>query len=150
MRVCLSLLAAVFLAAPAAAQESFKQVWVTQSGSGDLVRGTMVELSRESLVLLTPDNRRVEMPIDSVLRIEARGDSLKNGAAIGAAVMGGLTAIGCAATGEVAYCARAAAFNLGFGALLGAGIDAMNSGRSTLYKRTAPAKTANVAFKVRW
>src|SRR5688572_26436911 len=100
MRICLTLLAAVFLAAPASAQETFKQVWVTQSDSGDVVRGRMVELSRESLVLLTADNRRVEMPIDRVLRIEARGDSLKNGAAIGAGVMVGLTLLGCAGLGD--------------------------------------------------
>ena len=149
MRICLTLLAAVFLAVPVAAQDTFKQVWVTQSDSGDVVRGKIVELSRDSLVLLTPDNRRVMMPIDSVLRIEGHGDSLKNGAGIGAAIMGGLTLLGCTATGA-AFCARAAAFNIGFGALLGAGIDALNGGRSTLYKREAPAKSASVGFKLRW
>lgn len=151
MRMCLSLLVAVFLAAPVSAQETFKQVWVTQSDSGDVVRGRLVELSRASLVLLTPDNRRVEMPIDSVLRIEARGDSLKNGAAIGAGVMAGLTLVGCAGLVDGGgYCARAAAINTVFGAVLGAGIDAMNGGRSTLYKREPPAKVTSVAFRVRW
>lgn len=151
MRICLTLLAAVFLAAPVAAQETFKQVWVTQSDSGDVVRGRMVELSRESLVLLTPDNRRVTMPIDSVLRIEGHGDSLKNGAGYGAAVMAGLTLLGCAGIGnEGGFCARAVALNTVFGAVLGVGIDAMNGGRSTLYKREAPAKSMSVAFKMRW
>jgi len=65
------------LASPASAQDTFKQVWVTQSDSGEVLRGRIVELSRESLAILTPDNRRVEMPLDRVLRIEARGDSLK-------------------------------------------------------------------------
>jgi len=151
MRICFSLLVAVLLAAPVSAQETFKQVWVTQSDSGDVVRGRLVELSRESLVLLTPDNRRVEMPIGSVLRIEARGDSLKNGAAIGAGVMAGLTLLGCAGLGDAGgYCARAAAINTVFGAVLGVGIDAMNGGRSTLYKKEAPAKSASVGFKFRW
>jgi hypothetical protein len=151
MRICLPLLVAVLLAVPAAAQETFKQVWVTQSDSGDVVRGRMVELSRESLVLLTADNRRVEMPIDRVLRIEVRGDSLKNGAAIGAGVMVGLTLLGCAGLGDGGgYCARAAAINTVFGAVIGVGIDALNGGRSTLYKRTAPGKSAGVAFKLNW
>ena len=151
MRICLPLLVAVLLAAPVSAQETFKQVWVTQSDSGDVVRGRLVELSPESLVLLTPDNRRVEMPIGSVLRIEARGDSLKNGAAIGAGVMAGLTLLGCAGLADGGgYCVRAAAINTVFGAVLGVGLDAMNGGRSTLYKKAAPAKTASVGFRVRW
>ena len=150
MRICLTLLVALFLAAPVSAQETFKQVWVTHSDSGEVVRGRLLELSRESLVLLTPDKRRVEMPIDSVLRIEGHGDSLKNGAGIGAAIMGGLTLLGCVAGGDGAFCARAAAINIGFGALLGAGIDALNGGRSTLYKREAPAKSASVGLKLGW
>src|SRR3954465_6258037 len=83
------------LASPASAQDTFKQVWVTQSESGEILRGRIVQLSQESLAILTPDNRRVEMPLDRVLRIEARGDSLKNGAAIGAAVLGGRSLLGC-------------------------------------------------------
>ena len=151
MRMCLSLVVAVLLAAPVSAQETFKEVWVTQSDSGDVVRGRLVDLSRESLVLLTPDNRRVEMPIDSVLRIEARGDSLKNGAAIGAGVMAGLTLIGCAGLGDGGgYCVRAAAINTLFGAVMGVGFDAMNGGRSTLYKKAPPAKSAAVGFRMRW
>lgn len=150
MRICVSLLAVLFLAGPASAQESFKQVWVTQSESGGVVRGRMVELSRESLVLLTPDNRRVAMPIDNVLRIEARGDSLKNGAGIGAAIMGGLSLLACQAARDARFCAQMAVTNIGLGALIGAGVDALNGGRSTLYEKTAPAKTAGVAFKWKW
>ena len=91
------------------------------------------------------------MPIDSVLRIEAQGDSLKNGAAIGAGVMAGLTLLGCAGLGDGGgYCARAAVMNTLFGAVIGVGIDALNGGRSTLYKKAAPAKTVGVAFKLKW
>jgi hypothetical protein len=91
------------------------------------------------------------VPIGSVLRIEARGDSLKNGAAIGAGVMAGLTLLGCAGLGDGGgYCVRAAAINTAFGAVLGVGIDALNGGRSTLYKKEAPAKSMGVSFKMRW
>lgn len=150
MRICLTLLVVLFLTAPASAQEAFKQVWVTQSDSGSVVRGRMVELSPESLTVLTSDSRRVAMPIDKVLRIEAHGDSLKNGAGIGAAIMGGLSLLGCAAASDVGFCTRMSLFNVGFGALIGAGVDALNGGRSTLYEKAAPAKTAGVAFKLKW
>ena len=63
-----------------------KQVWITQADSGDIVQGRLVSLSPDSLALLTPDNRRVDIPLDRVLRVETGGDSLKNGAAIGALV----------------------------------------------------------------
>ncbi len=123
------------LAAPAAAQDPFKQVWITQSNSGEIVRGRIVDLSKDSLSVLTSDNRRIEMPIERVLRIEARGDSLKNGAAIGAGIMAGVTALSCASWGAGAECIPMAAVEAGLGALIGAGIDALNSGRTAIYIR---------------
>src|SRR6185436_17892998 len=95
MRALASIMIVLALAAPAAAQDTFKQVWVTQSSSGEVVHGRIVDLSPESLTILTADNRRVDMPLDRVLRIEARGDSLKNGAVIGALVLGTLVALAC-------------------------------------------------------
>jgi hypothetical protein len=153
MRICVMLVAALLLSVPASAQDTFKQVWVTQADSGDVIRGRIVDLSADSFAILTPDNRRVEMKLDRVLRIEAQGDSLKNGALIGAGVMLGLTALGCAGLGGGNYCARAAALNTTFGAMIGVGIDALNGGRSTLYKRAAAVKAApalTVGFKMRW
>lgn len=147
------------LAAPAGAQDSFKQVWVTQSDSGEIVRGRLVELSRESLSILTPDNRRVEMPIERVLRIEARGDSLRNGAAIGAGVMAGITALSCASWGAEAECIPMVLVESGLGALIGAGIDALNAGRTAIYIRPGTGvargvggngKSAAIGFRVRF
>jgi len=146
----MALVSAVLLcAAPVAAQETFKQVWVTQADSGEVIRGRIVELSRESMALLTPDNRRVELPIDRVLRIETRGDSLKNGAAIGAAVMGGMVLLACHESG----CLPFVATDVAVGAVLGAGIDALNGGRTAIYIRPATAATsrkAAVQFKLRF
>ena len=153
MRIASSLCLALVLASPAAAaQERFKDVWVTQSDSGEVVRGRLVELSGESLAILTPDERRIEMPIGRVLRIEASGDSVKNGAAIGAGVMGTLMVLACSSSAPASQCARAVPFQLTLGALIGAGIDALNGGRSTLYSRPrAPAgKAANVAIRLRF
>ncbi len=150
MRHCAWVLIGLALAAPAAAQDSSRQVWVTQSGSGEIVSGRIVDLSAESLTLLTADQRRVEVPIDRLLRIETRGDSLKNGAAIGALIAGGLVALGCGQAGGGGACVTATVLDAGLGALIGAGVDALNGGRSTLYSRPAgtPAgRTAAVHLK---
>ena len=155
------LMASLLLAGPAAAQEKLQQVFVTQSDSGEVLRGRLVTLSPASLALLTGDNRRVEIPLDRVLRVETHGgDSLKNGAAIGAAVFGGLVLATCASWGGGGECIAAGVFDAGLGALVGAGIDAM-VGRSAIYSRPAAAtaskgatgdrgKAASIGFRVRF
>jgi len=154
------LIAVLLVAAPASAQGKLKQVWITQADSGDVVQGSLVSLSRESLAMLTPDNRRVEIPLDRVLRIETTGDSLKNGAAIGAMVLGGLVGATCASWGGGGECVAAALVDGGLGALVGAGIDALNPGRTAIYSRPAPTaaskngsgdgKKASIGFKIRF
>jgi hypothetical protein len=141
-------LALFLLPAPAHAQvprqQTREEVIVTQSTTGEEIRGQIVEFSSTTLALLA-NGRRIEVPIDRVLRIEARTDSVKNGALIGAAVMGGLAALGCASVsgpGDRAVCAWGAAVNLGFGALAGAGIDALHKGRSTIYSKPSPIAMA--------
>src|SRR4051812_34894938 len=154
MRVVASVLVVLALSAPASAQDSFKQVWVTQSDSGEVVRGRMVNLSPQSLTLLTSDNRRVDLPLDAVLRIEAKGDSLKNGALIGAAVFGGLMVLECQGLSRGSQCVTGIVLDAGLGALIGAGIHAMNGGRTTLYSRPAAAPRtapgAGVQFRLRF
>jgi len=153
MRIAITVCVALVLASPAAAQERFKDVWVTQSDSGDIVRGRIVELSGESLSILTPDNRRVDLPMARILRIEAQGDSLKNGAIIGAAVLGGLSFAACQGASGGGQCATVLLFNTAFGGLMGAGLDALNGGRSTLYSRpaaTSPGKAAGAGFRLRF
>ena len=153
MRILVLLSAICMLASPASAQENFRKVWVTHANSGNVVAGRIVELSKDSLALLTPQNQRVELPLDRVLRIEAQGDSLKNGAIIGAAVMGALVLAACTnlSAGE---CARVAPFEIALGALIGTGIDALNGGRSVIYSRpaavSAPGATAGLRFKLRF
>ena len=61
---------------------------MTQSVSGEELQGYLLELSPTTLAMLV-NGKRVEMPIDSVLRIDGRRDSVKNGAAIGAAILQG-------------------------------------------------------------
>jgi hypothetical protein len=138
---------------------SSEAVIVTQSTSGQQLRGYLMQLSPTTLAILV-DGRRVEVPLDNVLRIEGGNDSVKNGAAIGAAVGGGLTALSCGqALGSSAICLTAAVFYTGIGALVGAGVDALHKGRTTIYSKpaagmafaVAPArKGARAQFSVRW
>ncbi len=117
-----------------------------------------MQLSATTLAILV-DGNRVEVPIDHVLRIDGRHDSVKNGAAIGAAIMGGLTALGCGgAYGGAGVCVTAGIFYTGLGALAGAGVDALHKGRTTIYSKPSPvalaiapaAKGATARLTVRW
>ena len=118
-----------------------EEVIVTQSASGEELRGHLVELSPTSMAMLV-DGRRVEIPIDNVLRIDIRHDSLKNGAIIGAAVMGGLVGLACAEIDDAAGCVTALVIDTGLGALVGAGIDALHRGRSPIYVKAAKSGAA--------
>ena len=141
---------------PAAGEE----VVVTQSTSGTEVRGRIVELSPTTLAMLV-DGKRVDMPIGTVLRIDARTDSVKNGALIGGGVFFGMAVLTCA-TGfadEPNHCATGIIFNTLFGTLAGAGIDALHKGRTTIYSKPAAGmafamaptrKGARAQFSVRW
>jgi hypothetical protein len=153
----LTLVLALLLPAAARAQQPQEEVIVTQSASGAELRGRLVELSRTSLGILV-NGSRVDVPIDNVLRIEARTDSVKNGAVIGASVLGGLSLLACAGHRDAAFCLWSGAVNTAFGALAGAGIDALHKGRTTIYSkpaavafRVAPAgKGARAQLAIRW
>jgi hypothetical protein len=145
-------------AKPAPPLRTSEEVIVTQSASGQELRGFLVELSSTTLAILV-DGKRVELPIESVLRIEGRNDPVKNGAAIGAVIMGGLTVLGCGqALGCSAVCVTSSIVYTGVGALVGAGIDALHKGRTTIYSKpaavslaVAPAgKGARAQLKLSW
>lgn len=142
--VALLLLPALAHAQPNAVprQHPGEEVIVTQSTSGQEIRGHIVELSSTTLSMLVA-GRRVEVPIEAVLRIDARNDSVKNGAAIGAATMGGLAALGCfSALGSSGLCVSSVLLYTGLGALAGAGIDALHKGRTTIYSKPSPVSLA--------
>ena len=111
---------------------------------GSETRGTLLSLDDESVSLLVEGNeRRFERA--RVRRLQKRGDSLKNGAFIGAVVGAVLSSIGAA----VADCPTASdtscpGAKVGLAFLgtaiytgVGVGIDALVTGRTTLYE--APA-----------
>lgn len=115
-----------------------EEVIVVHAGSGQELRGRLLELSSTSLGILV-DGHRVEVPIDDVLRIDGRKDSLKNGTLIGLGVFGGLALLSCPELSSPGWCAYGVAINGVLGAALGAGIDALHKGRSPIYIK--PAKS---------
>jgi hypothetical protein len=140
-------------AAPAFAQQppavrAGEEVIVTQSTSGQELRGRLVELSPTTMAILV-DGRRIDLPIENVLRIDARTDSVKNGAIIGAAIFGGLGLLACPSGQGDLNCGTAIAINTLFGALAGMGIDALLKGRTPIYVK-AGRSTASLQFKLRF
>ena len=118
-----------------------EEIIVTQSASGDVLQGRLVELSPTTMALLVK-GQRVDVPIENVLRIDIRGDSLKNGAIIGGAILGGLTGLACAELDSSGECAGALLFNTGFGVLAGIGIDALHKGRTPIYIKAGKAESS--------
>jgi hypothetical protein len=144
---CLFGLMLAFAVSPASAAQQpapakGQEVIVTQSASGEELRGRLLELTPESLAIMV-DGRRVDVPIDRVLRIDSTHDSVKNGAIIGAAVMGGWCALVCGqGLDSSSDVATVALINTGLGALIGAGIDALHKGRSPIYVKPAASGAA--------
>lgn len=152
-----SLAALVWLLAcpPAAAQEApppnVQRVFVL-SNSGAEVEGHLLQLGPVNATLLL-DGTRLDLPLESILRIEARGDSVRNGFLIGAAI--GVVA-GLLSAGEVGGDA-AVAYAVGSAALwglMGAGLDALKPGRTVIYSkpaaRVAGAPRPAIAFRLRF
>lgn len=148
----IAILAAVLVPGAAFAQ-STAQSWPGQAKAGSSTvyvlddtgvetSGRLLRLDPDSLVLLVDGvERRFEAA--RVTRIEKRGDSLRNGAVIGAivGVAVGVLAAGmadCPGDDPSGSCpgVRAAGVmvSTGFYAAVGAGIDALVVGRTTLYE----------------
>jgi hypothetical protein len=135
--------------------------------TGMEISGKLLRLNPDSLVLLVGE---AEHRVDAarVRRIQKRGDSLRNGAVIGAVVgaaMGLLVAriSDCSANDPGGSCpgTRAAAFlfSTGIYTAIGVGIDALVVGRTTLYEapatpprseRTPSGGRAAINLRVRW
>ena len=132
---------------------SLDTVYVTDDG-GRQTEGKLLRLDADSLVMLV---KGMEQRFDKsrVVRIEKRGDSLKNGAWIGAALgalFGSLAAGisdcpgddpagGCAGTKVAGF-----AISMGLYTALGTGIDAMIVGRTRVFD----AGRESLAIRVSW
>jgi hypothetical protein len=137
-------LAAVSMATPVAAQgpasvqtRSVSAVYVRSVG-GDEARGQLLRLGPDTLTLLEQGTSR-DIPLAGITRIDARGDSVKNGAIIGAVVLGAWCALICpqGLDGYSSQLPYVLGVNIALGAAVGAGIDAMHVGRTTIYQTGA-------------
>jgi len=112
--------------------------------SGRETQGMLISLDAVSIVIRAEDGTVRHYEVAHVRRISKRGDSLKNGAIIGAvvgAVMGALkVSLDDGSAGE-----KALGFlgSTGVYALVGAGIDALIPGRTTIYQAWPAAKTGS-------
>jgi hypothetical protein len=131
---------------------SFDELW-TKLKSGDTVyvidtsaretAGTFAKVSSSSIALLV-DGQIREIPLSDVRQIARRGDSLWNGALIGAAFGAVVVQVACNG-GECTAGDRAGSTVLAAGVwgAIGAGIDALIHGRTVVYRST-PQRTARL------
>lgn len=169
MRHAILVLAAVAFPAVSTAQDTLVRgltpagmpsVFVTDD-RGVETPGRLVRLDPDAVVVLVGDEQR-RFETARVVRIEKRGDSLKNGTLIGAAagVLNGVLVMGlaecpssrrsCAGMRVAGLMYSAAAY-----AAIGAGIDALVQGRTVIYKRpavhlTAAPRGAAVSLSLSW
>jgi len=113
-------------------------IYITNS-SGATVKGRLSDLTPSSLRLIVNGTSRDFAQPDIREIRQWRGDSLKNGALIGAGVAAGLSttaAIICGVEGECGsgMAVAAVAFYTGIGAAIGVGIDALIPSKRTVYR----------------
>jgi hypothetical protein len=128
--------------------QTAEDVVVMQAGSGEELQGRLLELSAATLAILV-DGRRVDMPMEDVLRIDTRHDPVWNGFTIGAVIAGGLVGLACASADGGRACVPATIVDAGLGGLIGAGIDALHKGRTPIYIKAGKTSSA-VQIGIRW
>jgi hypothetical protein len=107
--------------------------------TGEEISGRLLNLGPDELRLLVEGQERNILLAD-VAQVDRAGDSLKNGAIIGALVVGAWCALVCGQGLDSAdQLPVAVAVNAGVGALIGIGIDAANQERTTVYRRPTPS-----------
>ena len=151
MRVLVIACVLMVAAAGTSAQEPAPQAtWAPDIGGevrvtrrdGVKTTGQFRSLDAETVRLLVAD-QETAVSRDDITRIERRGDSIKNGFLIGAAV--GLIPSALvlseveAGGGDVA---AALVIGVGVYGLIGAGIDALHKGWTTVYEANHPSKSA--------
>ncbi len=134
---------------PGLAKAELSTVYVLDD-TGVEASGKLLRLDPDSLVLLIGDTER-RFDAARVKRIEKRGDSLRNGALIGAVVGAAIGFLGmgmadCPGDGGGScpgFRTAGVLISTGFYAAIGTGIDALVVGRTTLYE--APAASPRSA-----
>lgn len=131
-----------------AAFEDVKPV-IVHRDNGEEIRGRLVRLDAETLSVLV-DGRRLDLPASSVLQLDSGSDSIRNGALIGAIFGGAVCALVCGqGLDDSSMLPVGIAINAVFWGGIGAGIDALVPGRTTIYRRPAPPAQARAAIAYR-
>ena len=145
MRLITIAVAAVLTVGGAAAQEApprdLARVFVQVADSGDEIAGHLVSLGASEVTLLV-DGVRQDVPIESVLKVQMRGDSLRNGALIGALL--GAVGFALAASEYGNAVVPGALLGTAVWASIGASVDALIPGRTTIYRKT-PGDSVSLA-----
>lgn len=111
-------------------------VYVTRDGSTGTIKGQLLRLSPETLTLLQGADRQ-DIPLQDIRTIEVRGDSVKNGAIIGASIFGGLAALGLRGETSSGFYGFAIVLDSLLGAAIGTAFDVMVPGETVIYDRDA-------------
>jgi hypothetical protein len=121
--------------------------------SGSETVGKLLRLDERSVVMLV-DDRQFEFDLARVWSVQKRGDSLKNGAIVGASIGLALALIAngmadcgyddCDAGARMTY----TAVSTGIYTLIGVGVDALVPGRTTLYQRPIVSSAARPTPRV--
>ena len=128
--------------APSGAQPVFVLM-----NTGEEIQGHMLQLGPASLTMLLEGVRR-DLPLDSVLRIDAPGDSVKKTAIVAGIVGVAWAALMFSQQLDAADVIPAALANGVFFGLAAAGIDALHVGRTVIYRRpVAPVPAASRAAR---
>ncbi len=114
------------------------RVHILEDDAGE-ISGRLIDFSGSWLTLIVEGEQR-QLELSRIQRIDVRGDSVKNGAVIGGVVLGAWCAWLCGQGLEGAgQMVPAVLANTLLGALIGAGIDGLRVGRTTIYRRPGGA-----------
>jgi hypothetical protein len=130
-------------------QRVASEVWVYRDRSKDAepIHGFLTKLTDHEITVLVDRDEQTRdeetLPLESVWRIERRGDTIWDGFAAGA--LAGLIEWAIIISpeirhGDVGAKLTSAFFGMGFMGCLGAGIDALAVGRTTVYDATRPQR----------
>lgn len=128
------------LATPALAQDlpvhEGQRVFVQSAGFARELDGRVLRISEEALILKV-NERRVELPLDSVIQVQIKAhDPVMDGALLGALIVGGLCAAVCGqGLDDAGSLPSVIASNAAVGGVIGALIDASKSRRQTIYRQ---------------
>lgn len=154
-RALIYLTASVLLAAPAAAQTNLERAnlrresvtnrfWIIEvAAPGDSMIGTIRAVDDNEIEVAVGSGIR-RVGFNEVNRIYREGDSVKDGALIGMAVLGTWCALVCGEGLDSSGKAVAILLNGAFGAGIGGALDLAHTGTTTIYRRRPTVRVAPV------